>query len=311
MTPEEFNQILSEQIIVIDGAMGTMVQNYDLNAKSYGGEDFQMLSDILVFSCPDVVKEIHLEYFKAGANAVETNTFGASPLRLQEFDFNKLNPAGFPEQPDKADLRELSIEELTLRLNRQAVEIAKQALDEYKASKEYDQRPLFVLGSIGPSNWVLSSTHADLRKATFEQIVENFYCQVSGLIDGGVDVLLFETQQDILELKAAVIGAKRAMREKNRQVAIIAQVTVDKFTKMQIFNTDIHAAMVTIQDIGIDVFGINCSIGPDLMLPTVKKISRYSKLPISIIPNAGLPQSEDGKTVFKLTPEEMAAHIET
>lgn len=161
-----------------------------------------------------------------------------------------------------------------------------------------------MLGSIGPSNRVLSSTKADLTVSTYEAIMDNFFHQVRGLIEGGADVLLYETQQDILELKAAIMGGQKAMKALGKKIPIIAQVTVDQYGKMQIFNTDIHAALVTLEGIGIDVFGINCSIGPDLMEKTVEKIARFSHLPISIIPNAGLPVSENGKTVFKFTPQD-------
>jgi 5-methyltetrahydrofolate--homocysteine methyltransferase len=136
--------------------------------------------------------------------------------------------------------------------------------------------------------------------------MDNFRHQVRGLVDGGADVLLFETQQDILELKAAVMGARRAMREAGAGLPIMAQVSVDQFGKMQIFHTDIHAALTTVQGIGVDVFGINCSIGPDLMERTVETLSRYSRIPISVVPNAGLPVSEHGKTVFKFPPDAFA-----
>ncbi|MCB1083966.1 MAG: homocysteine S-methyltransferase family protein, partial [Simkania sp.] len=190
-------------------------------------------------------------------------------------------------------------------------QIAQRAIERFKNAPEYDGRPLFVAGSIGPSNWVLSSTNANLKRGTFAQIQENFYHQVLGLIDGGADLLLFETQQDILELKAAIFGGKQALKEREKTLPIMAQVTVDQFSKMQIFNTDIHAALTTIEGLGIQVFGINCSIGPDLMIPTVKKLAEYASIPISVIPNAGLPVSEDGKTVFKFTPEKLAAHLKT
>ncbi|PCI24418.1 MAG: 5-methyltetrahydrofolate--homocysteine methyltransferase [SAR324 cluster bacterium] len=309
MTPQEFREFLKEEILVLDGATGTMVQNYEFGPEVYGGEEYQMLSDLLIFSRPDASKAIHLRYFEAGANAVETNTFGASPLRLAEFDFSRLDLKEFPALHDGADLRKISLNEFTYRLNYNASQIAQQAIAEYKQSPDYDGRQLFVVGSIGPSNWVLSSTHADLKKGTFDQIEDNFYQQSLGLIDGGADILLFETQQDILELKVGIFGAKRAMKEKGKQLPIMAQVTVDQFSRMQIFSTDIHAALTTIQDIGVDAFGINCSIGPDLMGPTVRKLCKYSKIPISVIPNAGLPSSEAGKTVFKLTPDELAGFI--
>ena len=166
-----------------------------------------------------------------------------------------------------------------------------------------------VIGSAGPSNRVVSSTEANLKRATFDEIAANFRVQVLGLVDGGADAVLFETQQDILETKAAVMGALDAMRERGKRLPIMCQVTVDAVSKMQIFNTDIHAALVTVAGIGIDTFGINCSIGPDLMARTVEKIARYSPLPISVIPNAGLPVSENGRTVCKFPPEEMAEHL--
>jgi 5-methyltetrahydrofolate--homocysteine methyltransferase len=302
----KFLEALQQQIIVLDGAMGTMIQGLNLFPKDFGGEAFEMLGDLLSFSRPRSLKDIHLAYYRAGANAVETNTFGASPLRLEEFDFRRLDTSAFAPLPYGIELTALSYTEMAYYMNRISCEIARQALNEYKASSEYDGRPLYVIGSIGPSNYVLSPTTADLKKGTWAQIEDNFYHQVIGQIDGGVDVLLFETQQDILELKAAISGGIRAMREKAVRLPIMAQVTVDAFSRMQIFSTDIHAALTTIQDIGIDVFGINCSIGPDLMEPTIKKISQYGKLPISVLPNAGMPVSENGMTVYKLTPQQLA-----
>ncbi|MFA6244960.1 MAG: homocysteine S-methyltransferase family protein, partial [Candidatus Hydrogenedentales bacterium] len=307
----DFIKTLREQVIVIDGAMGTQVQNLALTDEDYGGAEFRMLPDILVFSHPEAIRDIHLSYFRAGANAVETNTFGASPYRLCEYDFSRLDLGRFPKNAFGADLRQLSYEEFAYYTSRRAAEVACEARDIHRREKDYDNRPLFVLGSIGPSNRVLSSTDANLKLSTFDDIADNFYHQVRGLVDGGVDVLLYETQQDILELKAAVFGGLKAMAELGKRLPIMAQVTVDQFSKMQIFNTDIHAALVTLQGIGIDTFGINCSIGPDLMAKTVEKLARYSHLPISIIPNAGLPVSEDGRTVFKFKPDKMAEYLDT
>jgi 5-methyltetrahydrofolate--homocysteine methyltransferase len=304
-----FREALQQQIIVFDGAMGTMVQSMDLHDEDFGGADFKMLTDLLVFSKPGEQIRIHLEYYRAGANAVQTNTFGASPFRLSEYNFTQLDLSAFAPLPDGLDLRALSYEDMAYHLSKRACELAGDAREEYRAEPEYDGRPLFVIGAIGPSNRVLSSTDADLTESTFDEVVDNFYHQVRGLVAGGADVILFETQQDILELKAAVMGAQQALREAETDLPIMAQVAVDQFGKMQIFNTDIHAALVTLQDIGIDAFGINCSVGPDLMVHTIEKIARHSKLPISVIPNAGLPVSENGVTVFKFTPEDMAEYI--
>ncbi|MDZ4861379.1 MAG: homocysteine S-methyltransferase family protein [Candidatus Hydrogenedentes bacterium] len=307
----DFLTTLKKQVLVIDGAMGTQVQNLDLTDADYGGAEFKMLPDILVFSHPDAVKGIHLDYFRAGANAVETNTFGATPFRLGEYDFSRLDLAHFAPNPYGVDLRALSHHEMAYNMSRRAAEIACDAREEHRHDAGFDGRPLFVLGSIGPSNRVLSSTDANLTLSTFDAVMDNFHIQVLGLIDGGADVLLYETQQDILELKAAVMGGQRAMRERGKALPIMAQVTVDQFSKMQIFNTDIHAALVTMMGIGISTFGINCSIGPDLMVKTVEKLARYSPLPISVIPNAGLPVSIAGKTVFKFTPEKLADYLDT
>ena len=309
MTPTEFNDFLSKQIMIIDGALGTMIQSFAYGAEVYGGEEFQMLSDIVVFSRPEVMIDLHLQYFRAGSHAVETNTFGASPLRLAEFNLENLDLSEFPDQAEGLNLKQISVEDFAYHLNKQAAELARKALEIHQSDADYNHRPLFVIGSLGPSNWVLSNTHADLKKGTYDQIEKNFYLQTLGLVDGGVDLLIFDTQQDILELKVAIFGAKRAMRERGVDLPIIAQVTVDKFARMQIFNTDMQAVIVTLQDIGIHALGINCSLGPEQMTATIEKMSHYSKLPISVVPNAGLPESENGQTVFRLTPEDLAHHL--
>ena len=305
-----FLEHIHNKPLCFDGAAGTMIQNLGLSEARYGGADFKMLADLLCFSTPHAVGDIHRAFYAAGANVVETNTFGASPLRLGEYDFSTLETDAFEALPDEIDLRCADIESIAYHLNRRAAHIARQAQEQYRQQPEYDGRPLFVAGAMGPSNYVVSATTANLRHADFDQISENFYAQSLGLIDGGVDVLLFETQQDILELKAAVFGAKRALRARNVQLPIMAQVTVDAYGRMQLFNTDIHAALVTLQGIGIDVFGINCSIGPDLMEKTVEKICRFSPLPVSVAPNAGLPVSEGGKTVFRFAPDKFAAYMQ-
>jgi 5-methyltetrahydrofolate--homocysteine methyltransferase len=304
-----FLETIAKQVIVFDGATGTQVQALDLSDADFGGPDYKMMSDLLVFSRPDDQKNMHLAYLHAGANCVETNTFGASPMRMAEYDFSQLDTSTFAPIPGGLDLRALSDEEMAYHLSKRACEIACDACAAHKAEAEYDDRPLFVIGAMGPSNRVLSPTDADLTPSTFDEITDNFYHQVRGIIDGGADVLLYETQQDILELKAAVMGGLKAMDEAGKRLPIMAQVTVDAFAKMQIFNTDILAALVTMAGTGIDTFGINCSIGPDLMAKTAERLAEYSPLPISIIPNAGLPVSEDGKTVFKFKPEDMAAHL--
>jgi 5-methyltetrahydrofolate--homocysteine methyltransferase len=305
-----FLRRINERPFCLDGAMGTMIQRLDLDETAFGGGDFKMLVDLLCFSRARAVRDIHVSFLEAGADAVETNSFGSSPLRLAEYDFTKLQCNDFADIPEGLHLPSLSVTEWAYHLSKRAAEIACDARRHYNETSDEAGRPLFVIGSMGPSNHVVSATTANLRRADFDQIAENFKAQALGLIDGGIDVFLFETQQDILELKAGVFGVKAAMAERNVDLPIMAQVTVDAFSRMQIFNTDIHAAIVTMQGTGIDVFGINCSIGPDLMEKTVEKLARFSPLPISVIPNAGLPVSENGKTVFRFSPEDFASFLE-
>ncbi len=306
-----FLETIKNEILIFDGAMGTQIQNLTLTDLHFGGSDFRMLSDLLVLSKPEEIEKIHYAYFAAGAHAVETNTFGASPLRLSEYDFTKLNPSEFDTSAKHVRWAKNDFVQIAYHLNFAASQAACRARARYQKSAEYDGRNLFVAGSIGPSNYFLTSTAANLRHANYTQILDNFYQQTLGLIDGGVDVLLFETMQDPLETKAAIHGAQKALRDKKKKLPIMAQVTVDAFSKMQIFNTDILAAYTTLAGIGIDVFGINCSVGPDLMHNTLRVLSQHSRLPISVLPNAGLPVSQDGKTVFKLSPQDLAkAHVE-
>ena len=298
---------IHERVLIVDGAMGTQIQGLGLTDSDFGGPAFRMLTDILTFSHPDAVIDIHLSYLRAGAHAIETNTFGASPLRLSEYDLRELDVSRFAPVPGNLDLRCLTCDEFAYHLSRRAAEIACQAIELYRRESGFDRRDLFVLGVAGPSNRVLSSTDADLRRSSFDEIVANFYCQTRGLLDGGADAILFETQQDILEAKAGILGARKAIRESGKRTPVLCQVSVDAFSRMPIFNTDIHAALVAVQGLGIGAFGINCSIGPDLMAKTVETLSRVCPLPISVVPNAGLPVSEGGRTVFKFPPDRMAA----
>ncbi len=304
-----FESDLKNQVLLLDGAMGTMVQSLNLTDAAFGGSLFKMLTDLLTFSRFSDLEQIHYQYLEAGANIIETNTFGASPIRLREFDFARIDTSDMQSLPDGLDLKSCSLEEMAYHINVEACKAARKAIERYQKEDGYDGRSLYVAGSIGPSNNVLSSTEANLQKATFDGIVDNNYYQIVGLIDGGADVLLIETQQDILESKAAVIGAQKAFREKGKSLPIIMQVTVDEYSKMQIFNTDILAAYTAVSHMDIAVFGINCNVGPELMGSTVKKLSQYVRHPVSIIPNAGQPVSEDGVTKYKLTPEAMAEQM--
>jgi len=305
----DFLKTLKERIVVLDGAMGTMLQSADLKAADYGGPDFSMLGDLLNISRPEEIKKVHHAYLEAGANAVETNTFGSSALRLKEYDFSGIDRAAFGGFFDQRGTKVLDNYSISYILSKKGAEIARESLEEYSGKSSYDGRPLFVVGSAGPSNHALSPTEADIQKGSWELIENNFYRQMLGLIDGGADVILFETQQDVLEIKAAVAGALRAMKERAIKLPVMVQVTVDKHARMQLFNTDIQAAACALQGLGIDVFGINCSLGPGLMEKAVSEISSFSHLPISVLPNAGMPVSENGRTVYKLSPTDFSVTL--
>ena len=159
----KFEDVLGKQVLILDGAMGTMVQNLELDDAAYGGPAFKMLTDLLIFSRPDDLKQIHLKYLRAGANLIETDTFGSSPLRLKEFDFTQIDLTDIKAIPNGLDLKRSDYTVITHHLNMEGCRIAAKAIEEYKSEPKYDGRPLFVAGSIGPSNYVLSKTEADLN----------------------------------------------------------------------------------------------------------------------------------------------------
>jgi 5-methyltetrahydrofolate--homocysteine methyltransferase len=301
-----FLEALRKHTLILDGAMGSMVQKFELPASAYGGMEYAMLSDLLVFSRPEMIRDgIHLEYLKAGANILETNTFGACPLRLEEFDFSRIDTSDFHGLPAGFDLKTASREEIARQLNLTGVRLAQEAIAKFKQMPEYDGLPLFVSASIGPSNRVISPTAANLQKTDFASIKANFRVQCDALVEAGCDVFLFETQQDILELKASIAAAHEANAAAGKRIPIMAQVTADEHCKMQIFNTDIVAAIAAVDKLGIDVFGINCTLGPELMGKLIPRLAEHCSLPISVVPNAGQPVSVNGKTVYPLQPEKM------
>jgi 5-methyltetrahydrofolate--homocysteine methyltransferase len=271
---------MMETILVCDGGMGTGIHSAELGLEDF--ENLEGCNEVLVRSRPDVIKAIHRSYFEAGADCVETNTFGATPLVLGEF--------GIPEQ--------------AYELNRRAATIAREVADELST----DERPRFVLGSVGPTTRLVSLGHIE-----FAAQLEDFETQISGLIDGGVDGILIETCQDILQVKSAVIAARRVMKKADpdgnprREVPILVQVTVET-TGTMLVGTDIAGALTVLESLPVDVIGLNCATGPDLMVEHVRYLSQHSTRLISVQPNAGLPQNIDGKAVYRLTPAELAAY---
>ncbi|CAN5833299.1 hypothetical protein BH18ACT7_BH18ACT7_17670 [soil metagenome] len=233
---------LRERVLVADGAMGTMLQALDLSLDDVEGHEG--CNEILNVRRPDVVREIHAAYFEAGADAVETNTFGANLANLGEY--------GIAER----------IEELATA----GARLARGVADDFATA----DRPRWVLGSVGPGTKLPTLGHAryaDLREA--------YQRQVTGMLDGGIDAVLVETAQDLLQAKAAIVGARRAMAEQGRSVPVFAQVQVET-TGTMLLGSEIGAALTALEPLGIDLIGLNCATGPHEMSEHLRFLSRHA-----------------------------------
>jgi 5-methyltetrahydrofolate--homocysteine methyltransferase len=268
----DFLGALRERVLVFDGAMGTMLQAAGLSLDDYQGKEG--CSEILCVSRPDVVRGIHAAYFEAGADAVETNSFGSSAIVLGEYD----------------------LADQVVPLNRVAARLAREVADGFQA----DGRPRWVAGSMGPGTKLptLGHTTYDVLQATYAD-------QAQGLLEGGADVLLVETCQDLLQVKAAVAGAFTGMRRAGRRVPLMAQVTVET-TGQMLLGSDIAAALTAIEPLGVDVIGMNCATGPAEMGEHLRYLAQHARTPLSCLPNAGLPELRDGQPYYPLTPAELA-----
>jgi len=281
MPKSRYLEALKRRVLVYDGAMGTSIQGYDLSPEDFGGPALEGCNDHLVITRPDVVEAIHRSFLEVGCDVVETDTFRANRLTLREY--------GLGDQ--------------VLEMNRAAARLARTAADAYATA----DRPRFVAGSIGPSGFLPSTSDPSLGAITYEELVDTFAEQATGLVEGGVDVLLIETSQDLLEVKAQIAGIRRALRELGREdVAIQAQVTLDTSGRM-LLGTDIAAAVTVLESLRVDVVGLNCSTGPEHMREPVRWMVENTRLPISVIPNAGIPHNDGGVAVYPLTPEKLAA----
>ncbi|HEX9342910.1 MAG TPA: methionine synthase [Actinomycetota bacterium] len=268
----DFLNALRERVLVFDGAMGTMLHAADLSLDDYQGKEG--CSEILCVTRPDVVQGIHAAYLEAGADAVETNSFGGAAIVLAEYD----------------------LADQVVELNRLAARLAREVADGYEA----DGRPRWVAGSMGPGTKLPTLGHT-----TYEVLRATYSDQAQGLLEGGADVLLVETCQDLLQLKAAVAGAFAGMRRTGRRVPLMAQVTIET-TGQMLLGSDIAAALTAIEPLGVDVIGMNCATGPAEMGEHLRYLAQHARTPLSCLPNAGLPELRDGKTFYPLTPAELA-----
>jgi len=272
-----FLEFTDSQVLLLDGAMGTQIQGADLKVEEdYWGQE--NCSEILNLSRPDFIRNVHMKYFAAGSDAVETNTFGGSFLTLGEF----------------------GLQDKTVEINRRACELAHEAIVEFS----HDGRKRFVVGAIGPGTKLPSLGHIG-----YDALESAFSLQTEGLLEGNADVILVETAQDPLQVKAAVNGAKLAFAKFKKTLPIMVQVTVET-TGTLLVGSDIAAAATVIEALGVDVMGLNCATGPQEMADHVRWLSKNWPRKISVLPNAGLPEMQHGHVHFPLAPDQMAKWIE-
>jgi len=270
----DFLAALRDRVLIFDGAFGTWVQDQDLGPDDFGGPELEGCNEHVVLTRPDVIAEMHREFFDVGVDAVETATFGSFPVVLSEY--------GIPEK--------------TYELNEAAARIAKDVASGYATP----DRPRWVVGSIGPGTKLPS-----LGAIAFADLRDGYETQIDGLLAGGVDVLLVETVYDLLQGKAAVIAARRAMAKAGREVPLMVQVTVE-LTGRMLVGTEIGAALTTLEALRPDVIGLNCATGPSEMTEHLRHLSQHARTFLSALPNAGLPSVVDGRTHYDLTPDELA-----
>ncbi len=276
---------ISRGIVIFDGAMGTTLQRMqlagELTVRDFDGR--QGCNEVLSLTRPDVVAGVHRSYLEVGCDVVETNTFGGSRPKLDEFDLGAK----------------------IVEVNETAARIAR---EEAERAQRTDGRPRFVAGSLGPSGFLPSSSDPDLGRVRPEELVEIFREQSAPLLRGGVDCIIAETAQDLLELRSQIFGARKAMEEVGRRVPLIAQITLDPSGRM-LLGTEPLSAAALIAACGADVMGLNCSTGPREMVDPLRALAEHAPLPLSCQPNAGIPENREGVAVYPLQPGELAEHL--
>jgi 5-methyltetrahydrofolate--homocysteine methyltransferase len=278
LAERDYIRAVRERVVVFDGGMGATLEQFDLSAEDYGGLAGKC-HEALVLNRPDVIRGVHDSMLDAGAEVVETDTFQASRLKLEEWGLG----------------------EHTLEINRRAAEIAREAAGEHR----------FVAGSIGPTGHLPASDDPTLGRISFRELVAVFAEQARGLVEGGADLLIIETAQDILEVKAAVFGAREAFGQAGRALPLQCSVSLLPQGGKMLLGTDIQAVLTTLTGLEVDVIGLNCSTGPEDMRDAIRFLGEHSPLPVHCIPNAGLPlQGPEGETIFPEQPEPLAATLQ-
>jgi len=270
-------ETLKERIVVFDGAMGTNLQVQNLTLDDFGGPRFEGCNENLLVTRPDAVEKVHAGFLDVGCDVVETNSFNGTPVDFAEYDI-----------ADKA-----------YDMNVLAAQLAKRVASDYSTK----DKPRWVAGSMGPGRKLPTLGHI-----SFKDLRDAYGVQVRGLLDGGVDLLIVETCQDLLQTKAALAAIFGHFKESRRRVPVIAQVTIEVFGTM-LNGTEISAALTALAPFPIDVVGMNCGTGPKHMTESIRYICENSPLPVSVLPNAGLPSVVDGKMHYDETPESFTAQV--
>src|SRR6185437_2428137 len=274
MAERDYLAAVRERVVVFDGGMGATLEEFDLTQEDYGGLAGKC-HEALILNRPDVIEGVHTSMLEAGAEVLETDTFQGSRLKLDEW----------------------GLAEHTLEINRKAAEIARKAVGEDR----------FVAGSIGPTGFLPASEDPSLGQIRFRELVEVFTEQAQGLLEGGVDLIIVETAQDILEVKASIFGVREAFKLTGRRTPIQTSVSLLPNGGKMLLGTDISAALATLEALDVDVIGLNCSTGPEDMRDAVRFLGEHSSKPIHCIPNAGIPhQGPSGETIFPAEPQPLA-----
>ncbi|MDB9417235.1 methionine synthase [Microcystis aeruginosa] len=260
-------------VLVFDGAMGTSLQSQNLTAEDFGGAEYEGCNEYLVHTKPSAVAKVHEAFLAVGADVIETDTFGGTSIVLAEYDL-----------ADQA-----------YYLNKSAAELAKACANKYSTP----EKPRFVAGSMGPGTKLPTLGHID-----FDTLKNAYAEQVEGLYDGGADLLLVETCQDVLQIKAALNAIEEVFQKKGQRLPLMVSVTMETMGTMLV-GTEINAVVSILQPYKIDILGLNCATGPDLMKPHIKYLSENSPFIVSCIPNAGLPENVGGQAHYRLTPVEL------
>ena len=270
---------LADRVLVHGGVMGSNIQKLNLTTEDYGGQRTEGLSDYLTLVKPDVITGVHRSFLQVGVDVIITCSFRANRITLREYGLE-----------DK--VREITYAAATL---------ARRAADEFSTPA----RPRFVVGTIGPTGKLPSADDPELSNISFDELVDIAREQAVGLIEGGVDAIVLETQQDLLEVKASIFGAHKAFAETGKRVPIQAQVTLDPTGRM-LLGTDITAVAAVLERLPVEIVGLNCSTGPEHMREPVRYLCEHSAKYVSVIPNAGMPLNIDGRAVYTLEPEPFA-----